>query len=139
MVAITRGRLQPWADRTSIMVSTGRVELDYGDASFDRFISTYVVDLLSDEEALMLIEEAYRVLRPDGLLCLVSITPGVTWLSGFVMRTWQLINKLHPMLTGGCRPVRLPRFIPDEKWDTEHHQVLTRYGVAIEVVIARRR
>lgn len=139
MAAITRARLNCWEDRTNIMVSTGGVELDFGDANFDRFISTYVVDLLSDEEAIKLIDEARRVLRPDGLLCLVSITPGVTWFSRFVMRTWQFINKLHPMLTGGCRPVKLLRFIPEGKWNIESRQVLSRYGVAIEIVIARRR
>lgn len=139
MVAITRERLKPWEDRTSIVVTSGSVELDYIDGSFDRFISTYVVDLLSEADASRLIEEAHRVLRPDGLLCLVSITSGITLFSRIVMRSWQLLNKLHPMLTGGCRPVRLLRFIHEEKWKLDFSQVLSRYGVTIEVVIASRR
>lgn len=139
MVAITRARLEPWEDRTSISVSTGSVELDYADSSFDRFICIYVIDLLSDADAFRLIEDAHRILRPDGLLCLVSITPGITLFSRMLMSILQFINKLHPVLTGGCRPVRLLRFIPEEKWYIDYHHVLSRYGVAIEIVIARRR
>jgi len=118
------------------MVSTGRVELDYKDDNFDRFISTYVVDLLSDSEALKLIEEARRVLRPDGLLCLVSITPGTTWFSKIIMGIWQSINRLSPLLTGGCKPVRLLEYIPEDNWGIDIRQIISRYGVAIEVVIA---
>ncbi len=139
MVAITRKQLKRWQDRINIVLSTGSVQLDFENGRFDRFISTYVVDLLSDEEAINLIEEAHRVLRQDGLLCLVSITPGVTLFSRMVMGTWRFINKLNPILTGGCRPVRLPEFISEKKWNIEHHQVITRYGVVIEVVIASRR
>jgi ubiquinone/menaquinone biosynthesis C-methylase UbiE len=139
MAAITRERLKPWEGRTSIMVSAGGVGLDYGDARFDRFICTYVIDLLNDTESFKLMGEAYRVLQPDGLLCLVSITPGVTFLSRIMMRTWQFINKLNPILTGGCRPVRLRRFVQEKKWSVVYHQVLSKYGVAIEIVIARRR
>jgi cyclopropane fatty-acyl-phospholipid synthase-like methyltransferase len=36
--------------------------------SFDRFISTYVLDLLSEENIDSLLSEAYRVLRTGGLL-----------------------------------------------------------------------
>jgi len=139
MVAITNERLMPWRDRINIMVSTGDILLSFEDASFDRFICTFVIDLLNDTESFELTKEAYRVLRQDGLLCLVSISHGVSLVSRILMRSWHFINNLNPMLTGGCRPVRLRRFIPDEKWSVKYNQVLSKYGVAIEIVIARRR
>jgi len=136
MIATTCKRLERWKERTCIEVSTGSVVLDYDDDSFDRFVCTYVVDLLSDDDAFKLIEEARRVLRPDGLLCLVSIRPGDTWFSKMVMRVWHLIYKLNPILTGGCRPISLLVFIPEKKWDIINYQLISRYGVAIEIVIA---
>lgn len=121
------------------MVSTGDIFLNFEDTRFDRFICTFVIDLLNDMESFELTKEAYRVLRPVGLLYLVSISHGVSLISRVMMRSWQFINKLNPIHTGGCRPVRLRRFIPGQKWSVTYHQVLSKYGVVIEIVIVSRR
>lgn len=139
MVAITRKRLQAWEARTSVLVSEGSVRLDFADKQFDRFICSYVVDLLSDEEAILLIDEAHRILKEGGLMCLVSITTGTNWFSKLLMASWQLLNRLHPLLTGGCRPVRLRRLIKKDKWKIDFHEVLSKYGVTVEVLIALRK
>ena len=52
------------------------MHVDLPDRSFDRFISTYVLDLLSEENIDSLLSEAYRVLRTGGLLGLVSQPKG---------------------------------------------------------------
>ena len=44
------------------------MHVDLPDRSFDRFISTYVLDLLSEENIDSLLSEAYRILRTGGLL-----------------------------------------------------------------------
>jgi cyclopropane fatty-acyl-phospholipid synthase-like methyltransferase len=36
-------------------------------AAYDRFVSNYVFDLLSEEDIRAVIAEAYRVLRPGGI------------------------------------------------------------------------
>ena len=47
---------------------TSGPRFDLSDATFDRFISTYVLDLLSEENIDSLLSEAYRILRTGGLL-----------------------------------------------------------------------
>jgi ubiquinone/menaquinone biosynthesis C-methylase UbiE len=139
MVDITRERLFPWRDRAIVEVSDGSMLLPLPDNSFDRFVSSYVIDLLSAADTKQLLSEAHRILMPNGLLCLVSITSGTTGLSRLIMRTWQGLGKIHPLLVGGCRPITLKPLLPNDNWQLEHHRVLTRYGVAIEVVIASAR
>ena len=50
MVRLAKGRLCPFAGRAEVRQSDGTPYIDTPDATFDRFISTYVLDLLSDEE-----------------------------------------------------------------------------------------
>lgn len=139
MVDIARERLQPWHDRAIVEVSDGSASLPLPDSSYDRFVSTYVIDLLSESDARQLLAEAHRILSPQGLLCLASITSGTTAASRAVMHTWQWLSRLHPLLVGGCRPIELTSLVAQDKWLLDHHQILTRWGVATEVVVAHRR
>ena len=50
MVRLAKGRLCPFAGRAEVRQSDGTPYIDTPDATFDRFIPTYVLDLLSDEE-----------------------------------------------------------------------------------------
>ncbi len=137
MVEITQQRLKHWQPRIDVKTSDGSVKLDYSTNNFDRFVSTYVVDLLSEKNACTLIEEAHRILKTDGLLCLVSITHGEKTFSRLFMKVWQWVNKLHPVLTGGCRPVNLAMFLAENKWHINYHKIISQYGIAVEVVIAQ--
>ena len=137
MADIARKRLQPWHDRARVEVSDGSTLLPLPDNSCERFVSCYVIDLLSEADARQLLTEAHRILSPHGLLCLASITTGITRLSRFVMRLWQWLGRLHPLCVGGCRPVALATLLAPGQWQPEYHQVLTRRGVAIEILVAR--
>lgn len=138
MVEIAHERLRPWRDRTTIEVSDGTTQLSLSDSTYDRFVATYVIDLLSDSDARQLLREAHRMLIPNGLLCLVSITSGTTLLSRLLMGAWQWLGNIHPLLVGGCRPVSLVALLTADQWQVQHHHVLIRWGVAIEVLLARR-
>lgn len=139
MVEIARARLQSWQDRARIEVSDGSTLLPLPDSWCDRFVSCYVIDLLSETDARQLLGEAHRILSARGLLCLVSITPGTTPLSRFIMHLWQWLGRLHPLCVGGCRPVALATLLAPGQWQPEYHQVVTRRGIAIEILVARTR
>ena len=68
----------PWAGRARIELTDGAIHLPVADASCDRVVSTYVLDLLSPADAAAFVGEARRVLRPGGLLALASLAPGRT-------------------------------------------------------------
>jgi ubiquinone/menaquinone biosynthesis C-methylase UbiE len=135
MVELTRARIAPWAGRASVELTEGAPELPVADASCDRFLSCYVLDLLSEDEIRVTLREARRVLSPEGRLCLASLTFGQTLPARVVSRVWRALHSASPRLVGGCRPLRLQSFLgPD--WRILHCEVVCRLGICTEVLIA---
>ena len=108
------------------------------DGGWDRLLSTYVLDLLSEEQLTVTLAETHRVLRPGGLLCLAGLTHGTTPGSRLVMGGWDLLHRLTPRLVGGCRPIVLSKSLQPSEWKVRHHQVIVRWGIASEVLVAER-
>ncbi|MGA8279133.1 MAG: class I SAM-dependent methyltransferase [Rhodanobacteraceae bacterium] len=136
MVRLATERLAPFAPRASVALASGKTALPLEDASVDRFIATYVFDLLPALDQRELLAEVARVLRPEGLLCLCGITPGVTASSRLVMGVWQWLFARNASWVGGCRPVRAAEYLSTDTWHTRYRTVVTAWGVASEVVIA---
>ena len=78
MARLAAGRLQPYRARATVCLTGGPPQFPVAGACCDRFLSTYVLDLLSPDDICRVLREAQRVLRPGGLLCLVSLTHGAT-------------------------------------------------------------
>ena len=139
MIDLARGRLKPFGDRAHVEFTDGSVRLDKSDAAFDRFVSNYVLDLLPEEDITLLLQEAHRTLRPDGRLCLVSLTHGITRLSRFVSQLWARVHSWRPSLVGGCRPIELQDLILEREWKVEYRNVVVACGVPSEILVARKR
>lgn len=139
MAALARDRLSPFSERAEISIDSGETNLPVASRSADRFVATYVFDLLSAQAVQRMLTEAQRILEPGGLLCLAGLTDGTTVLSRVVMSLWRGLFRLTPSLLGGCRPIRLREHISAHRWKLEHHRVVVAYGIASETLIARRR
>ncbi len=139
MVDIARRRLEPWRDRAEVILSDGSIKLNLKERSCDRFISTYVLDILDEGEIKALLKEVYRTLSPDGLLCLLSLAYGETLISRLLSGLWMAIYKIRPLIVGGCRPLRLTLHIDPEIWEIRVRKILVSYGISSELVIARPR
>jgi len=139
MFKLTEQRLLPFGRRAVIWKSTSEGQLPLPDASADRFVSTYVFDILPIDEIHFMIMEARRILTPDGLLCLVSLTNGKQAFSKLVSSLWKLIHSLKPSLVGGCRPIELQPFLPNADWEILHRGVAVGRGISSEVIIAKKR
>ena len=137
MARLAKSRLQPFGVRAEVRQSDGTPRFDAEDGTFDRFISTYVFDLLSDDDIRAALTEARRTLKPDGLLGLVSLTDGSTPLSRLVSMTWRGLHRVSPWLVGGCRPIALHSFLSNMEWRIEYRNIIVRFGVPSEVVVAR--
>jgi ubiquinone/menaquinone biosynthesis C-methylase UbiE len=137
MVSIARKRLAAWSPRAEVVLlePAGRV-LPGTDGQFDRFVACYVLDLLDYAHSRTVLAEADRLLAPDGLLCLVSLTYGVTRTGKTVSGVWEAVSERWPVLLGGCRPIELATLLAPGRWQTQHREVLTRWGVPSELVVA---
>jgi ubiquinone/menaquinone biosynthesis C-methylase UbiE len=135
MVDLARARVAPWSDRAKITLTEGSPVLPLPDGSCDRFLSTYVLDLLGEEDIRAALREAERLLASDGRLCLASMTFGQTMPSRLFSRAWSAIQRADPRLVGGCRPLHLERFT-GKAWRISHQQVVCTFGMCTEVVVA---
>ena len=135
MVEIARQRLHEWKVRAEVRQSDGSARLKEADQSVDRFVSIYVFDLLSADMIGAVLAEARRVLAPDGLLCLVSLTYGRTLFARMLSQAWQAIHSLSPGLVGGCRPLDLTAFV-GAHWRIRYLDSVTSFGLTSQVVIA---
>ena len=137
MASLARRRLAPWGSRAEVVLiePPGRV-LPGSDGQFDRFVACYALDLLARPYARTVLAEAGRLLAPDGLLCLVSLTHGVSRTGRLVSNTWRTIAERRPALLGGCRPIELRMLLEPSMWRIDRREVLTRWGIPSELVIA---
>lgn len=139
MVSLARARLAGYAPRVEIVQTQGGPPCDEPPESYDRFVSNYVFDLLSEEETRAVLEQAQRILCPRGLLCLTSLSTGVGPLTRTVSGIWSFVQARRPAVVGGCRPIDLLPLLGEASWEIRDHRKIVAYGVTSEVVVAARR
>jgi SAM-dependent methyltransferase len=138
MVRLASERLASFGSRASVRLTEGGPATNEPSESCDRFVSNFVLDLLSSEDIEVVIREAHRMLRPGGLLGLSSLTFGFTTASRIVSSTWLKIHALRPSLVGGCRPLELLDVLPEKAWRVCHRARLAPFAIPLEAVVAER-
>ncbi len=135
MVALATKRLAAWGDRAQVRLVDGSMPLPAETGSAARIVCTYVFDLLDDDVAGAVLDEFERIVTREGLLCLVSLSPGISRLERLVTALWTVVWRRAPQLLGGCRPIRLDRLL-DQRWEIRDRRVVHAWGLVSEVVVA---
>ncbi len=136
MSSLAKERLKPWSERALVHQSDGSPRISERDRGFDRFISTYVLDLLPPAFIDQLLSEAHRLLVPGGKLCLVSMTFGTSPVSRAICSGWLRLWRLRSGIVGGCHPIELSEYLRSESWKPDHQTTVTSWGVPSEVLVA---
>jgi ubiquinone/menaquinone biosynthesis C-methylase UbiE len=136
MVGLAGQRLAAFSARARVVQSDGTIRFPMEHGSADRVVCTYVLDLMSEADIRVFFLEASRVLERGGKLGLVSLTEGGTTVSRFVTAVWASIFRMRAIWVGGCRPIRLTRFLMKDCWQLEFHRVVTAFGIPSEVLVA---
>ncbi|HSQ00032.1 MAG TPA: class I SAM-dependent methyltransferase [Candidatus Dormibacteraeota bacterium] len=139
MVGLARERLARFGARAQVALATGDPPRDEPSAAYDRFLSTYVLDLLSDDDIAAVLVEAHRMLVPGGLLCLTSLSTGCGPGSRLVARVWSAVHRWRPALVGGCRPLDLLPRLEQAAWSVRHAERTAPFGIPSEAIVAVRR
>jgi len=139
MIALARERLAAFGDRASVRLVEGEPKLDEPSAAYDRFVSTFVLDLLSETDIAAVLAEAHRILEPRGILAITSLSKGSGFVSRAAARAWSAVHRLRPSLVGGCRPLDLEAFLGGDRWRILTLKRLAPYAIPSEAVVAERR
>ena len=138
MVGLARDRLARFGHRAEVHRVDGSPALDFEAESFDRFVSTYVFDLLAIEDIHRVLQEAWRILVPGGLIGLTSLTHGFTLPSRILEKIWMTLFSIRPMLVGGCRPISLADLVTAPDWKVRYNDKFSRFGVPSEIIVAEK-
>lgn len=138
MVALARPAVAAWPERASVVQLDGSLPLPAADASADRFVAAFVFDLLDPAYARAIVADAYRILRPGGLLCLSSLTWGTSRPGRMVSTAWYRLWRLSPRLVGGCRPIELRQLVAGEHWKIVDATIVETWGFPAQVLVAAR-
>lgn len=133
MVRIARQRLARFGERVRVEESAS---LPSGSA--DRVVATYVLDLLSEADIDAFVASSASILDRGGRLCVANLTSGKTLMSALVSILWRVVFRLKPAAVGGCRPIDFRRFIDGKGFRILHHAVVSRYGIASQVLVAEK-
>lgn len=139
MVTLSQQRLKRFGDRALVRLSDGWMDIETPDRQIDCIVSTYVLDLLPETTVGEFLDEAHRVLTPDGRLCVAGLTHGTTLMSKMVMAVWRTVHWIQPKWVGGCRPIRVVAMLDPEKWEVLHSETVVAWGMPSEVLVARPR
>jgi ubiquinone/menaquinone biosynthesis C-methylase UbiE len=138
MIRLAKARLARFGHRVEVWQTDGSLQFETASGFCDRFVSTYVADLLSPYDIAALLCEAQRLLVPEGRLCLVSLTQGTSWFSRLVTSAWAGLHRFSPTLVGGCRPLEAQTLLEGRNFQVEYVQTVVAFGIPSEVVIAKR-
>lgn len=138
MVGLAKERLVRFGPRAEVYLTDGSPHVDFEAATFDRFISNYVFDLLTFEDMRAILQDAWRVLSEGGLLGLTGLTHGFTAVSHVVERIWVALHAIRPTLVGGCRPIELLELVSEPRWKVRYADKFSNYGVPSEVLVAQK-
>lgn len=136
MIEIATRRLAPWSGRATVRQADGTANLPFPDAAFDRFVATYVLDLLREDAIHSVLTEAHRLLAREGKLCLVTATEGSDVFSRVLSSNWKKIYAFNPRLVGGCRPLRVSALLDASAWRIEHAEAVSSWGICSEILVA---
>jgi ubiquinone/menaquinone biosynthesis C-methylase UbiE len=78
-------------------------KLPFGDESFSLVFSSYLLNVLSDEDGTALLREVHRVLAPGGRLVVVSPVAPSSWLARPYRWLAELLPRLLPWFCAGIR------------------------------------
>jgi ubiquinone/menaquinone biosynthesis C-methylase UbiE len=138
MVGLAEARLAPFSSRARVRLTDGGPPAQEPSRTYDRFVSTYVLDLLSDDDIAAVLREAHRILEAGGLLCLSSLSTGSGPASRALARLWTALHRMSPSLVGGCRPLEIAGRLSSAEWKILHRAEVAPFAVPSEVVVAER-
>jgi phospholipid N-methyltransferase len=138
------GRLNSYIKKGSVqivLVNDTFAFIESLEPVIDRFVFTYVLDLLPHSEIIRFAEALKSKLRPNsGKVCIVNLTYGFNPFSRVVTNIWQLIyTTFGGASVGGCRPLNsLIYFHVGNGYNVEHVTRVESSGLPSEVVVLSR-
>ncbi len=110
-------------------------QLPYKTESFDFLFSSYLLDLLPEDEFIKVLKEFKRVMKPEAEGIIITMSIGTKWYN----KIWYLLSKYFPSLLTNCRPVELYDYIISAGLLIERRKNTSQNTFASEIIKFRNR
>ena len=134
MLAHARKRLARIGEREHWRLEEGSAyDLPFADNRFDSLFSTFMLDLLPEEDYPGLLDGFRRVLKPGGTLGVAAFSFGTRP----VHRFWYWLARRFPSLLTECRPVRLEPALRAAGFEVLHREEISQLTFPSAVIVAK--
>lgn len=138
MIDLARSRTLAWRDRVTLVRGDAVEGVDFEAGAFDLAVSTYVLDIFSEDDIRALQARLHGWVRPGGRMGLVSLTEGESRITKTVANLWHMVHRIRPLTVGGCRPISIEPLLDSDKWRVTHRSTVSAFGLCSEVLVADR-
>ncbi|MDC8016214.1 class I SAM-dependent methyltransferase [Tahibacter soli] len=126
--------------RVTVTVVDDDRPLPFPDASLDRFVCCFVLEILSEEMRHAALDDAFRLLGEGGLFCALAVTDAHDTIARMVGGGVRLLQRIDPWLALGARSVDLAgRLEADARWRIVTCETPRSTGCNTQVIVACRR
>ena len=106
--------------------------LKVNDNSIDMLVNNYMFDLMPFNQMDSIIDEFYRVLKPNGKVLLINMTKS----ERFGASLYENLYRISPRLMGGCRGLQLTELLIRHGFRIEVREYIQQMLFPSEVIIA---
>lgn len=118
----------------SILALGDGVALPFLSEGFDLVFMSFVVELFPTNDIARVLDEVFRVLRPGGRLCNLSLTRESP---NLMTKIYELGHRALPSLVD-CRPIHARQSIEAQGFEIVQSRRFTILGLPVEIVVAQR-
>ena len=129
MISKAESKLKPSFNNFSLTIGNA-FHLPYKAQSFNFLFSSYVFDLLPENQFGKVIDEFKRVLKPASGGIIITMSMGTKWYNRF----WYLLAKYFPKLLTNCRPVDLSDHLAAAGFIIEERKQISQNTFASEII-----
>ncbi len=130
MIAVTRERQTKSSHRSAQMMQGDGTLLPFIHKSFDAVFLSFTLELFSDDEIPVVLNECHRILKPEGRLGVVSLAKRDV----LACRLYEWGHERWPVLLD-CRPIELSKSLEGEGFHVQAEKVETMWGLPVEIVL----
>jgi len=132
MLARAERRLAKVSHRRCGLRQADATALPYRNDTFDAAFSSYLLDVLAHSQIHPALREMRRVVRPEGRVVLVYLSPANEGIEHF----WSDIAHCFPLFFGGARPINLRCPLRECGFEIQSQTNHTEFGLRSTITLA---
>jgi ubiquinone/menaquinone biosynthesis C-methylase UbiE len=142
---LSDGMLLKARSKTVKLELTQRVRFIHGSAlsipetaeCFDHVISVFFLEILSEDDILVALREALRVLRAGGTIAVASMLKEDGGSPSVTSRLYHFLHKVAPSVVD-CRPISIFESLSEAGFIVKNKKTVRLYGIPVGLAIGQR-